>query len=458
MSDNLFDKLKSYAGGGTYPMHMPGHKRNTSLLGNELPYDIDITEITGFDDLHNAHGVIDGIQRRLAHFYGAKKSFLLVNGSTCGIMAAVVSLCSFGDKIIAARNCHKSVYKAIELYGLTPVWLYPDTDLRTGICGAITAQSVEEAIKNDPDAKMVIVTSPTYEGIISDIRAISKVCGKYSVPLLCDMAHGAHLPLFEGYDTAFGADIEVTSLHKTLPCLTQTSCANIRSDSIDCGRFASALGMFESSSPSYVLMASADRCAELIMSKGKELAEAHMKRIESFEKSVVGMTKLRLLRCKGSDRSRIVIDCADTNICGAELFALLRDKYSIECEMASARYIAAITSICDTDDGVARFAKALCDTDAALVYRQADDIPVSERAETVLTAYNAVRGKKRFEDTDRSVGAVCGEYIWAYPPGIPIAVPGERITQNTVRLIKHMRNSGLNVISESKDKITVIDI
>ena len=145
MSDSLFDKLKNLS---LYPMHMPGHKRNSDLLGNFLPYGIDITEITGFDDLHRASGVIDDIQRRLAAFYGAKKSFLLVNGSTCGIMAAVVALCSFGDKIIAARNCHRSVYKAIELYNLSPDWVTPPLDTQTGIFTSVSADRTHPRCKS----------------------------------------------------------------------------------------------------------------------------------------------------------------------------------------------------------------------------------------------------------------------------------------------------------------------
>ena len=454
MSDTLFDKLKKYGEGGTYPMHMPGHKRNAALLGNALPYGIDITEISDFDDLHNANGVIDYIQQRLAAFYGAKKSFLLVNGSTCGIMAAVVSLCSFGDKIIAARNCHRSVYRAIELYNLSPEWVIPPYDTQTGIFGCVTAESIEIAIEKCPDAKAVIITSPTYEGVISDIDKISLVCKRHGIPLICDEAHGAHFPLFYG-GRAF-SDISVTSLHKTLPCLTQVACLNIFSDKVDIDRLAETLQMFETSSPSYVLMASADRCMSLLETDGKELAARHTKRLEHFYKATERLRHLYIKNSENCDKSRIVICCENTDISGRELFDRLRREFDIECEMASMRYAVALTSICDSDEGLICLENALVAIDKNLRTVQCTPLPKMCAPTVCKTAYAAERCEKTLVSVDESIGKVCGEYVWAYPPGVPVIAPGETVTAQAAQNILEMRRAKLNVISRGKEKILTL--
>lgn len=451
--------LTEYSSGGVYPMHMPGHKRNADILGNSLPYAIDITEISGFDDLHAPTGVIRDIGESLKSFYGCRKSYLLINGSTCGIMAAITSVCSFGDKIIAARNCHRSVYKAIELYGLRPVWVMPPVDSDTGICSEVSAEGVREAIEQNRDAKLVVMTSPTYEGVISDIGAIADACHRLDIPLLCDMAHGAHFPLFGELDSSYThADIVITSLHKTLPCLTQTACACIYSERVDTERFAGALQIFETSSPSYLLMSSADRCMSLTETCGDELAGLHRERIARFNNDVKDMKHLRVIGSKyrSFDFTKLVIGCNNTSISGRELFDTLRDKYRIECEMASARYIVAMTSICDSDEGLARFAQALCKIDATLTCAPQDTFVSLCMPVISCTAYEAIRAEHAFTPLSECIGSVCGEYILAYPPGVPVIAPGEVITQQVLDIIAAMRESGLNIISESKNGIITI--
>ena len=451
MSDTLFDKLKNLS---LYPMHMPGHKRNSDICGNFLPYDIDITEITGFDDLHRASGVIDEIQRRLAAFYDAKKSFLLVNGSTCGIMASVVALCSFGDKIIAARNCHRSVYKAIELYNLSPFWVAPPFDVTTGIFGAVSAEAIEKAIEQSPDAKAVVITTPTYEGTVSDTPKIAKVCKKHSIPLICDEAHGAHFPLF--YDKGAVGDISVTSLHKTLPCLTQVACLNIFSDKVNTERIAETLQMFETSSPSYVLMASADRCMTLLENSGKQLAQRHTDRLEHFYKACENLKHLYIKNGENRDKSRIVICCENTDISGRELFDLLRDRYGIECEMASIRYAVALTSICDSDEGLLRLENVLLSIDKNLHKAQCAPLPEMCAPKVCKTAYEAQKCEKTLVSLGEGIGRVCGEYVWAYPPGVPVIAPGEVITAEAVQSIIEMRRAKLSVTSHDEEKILTL--
>lgn len=446
----LTDKLHELCKGDTYPFHMPGHKRNTDITGSILPYGLDITEITGFDNLHGADGVIDNIQERLSRFYTAKKSFLLINGSTCGIMAVITALCNFGDKIIAARNCHKSVYKAIELYNLTPEWISPSVDLSTGIAGEISPEAVGPALKKT-GARLVVITSPTYEGVISNIEQIAKVCHENGALLFADMAHGAHLPLFEGFEKAYGADIAVVSLHKTLPCLTQTACLNVYSDKIDAEILADSFSAFETSSPSYPLMASVDRCMVLIEQMGGELSDNYKSLLSEFYDRTFRLKALRIYRT--DDYGKLVIACDKADISGSELFARLRDEYNIECEMASARYVVAMSSICDTNEGFTRLINALFDIDKSLVRKQKPELTLCDVPKAVMTAYEAVRREKECVELIKAHGRISAEYVFAYPPGIPIIAPGEEITDNILTGIKELEAAGVYVHTKNKGKI-----
>lgn len=445
MTAPLYEKLKALSESEMYPFHMPGHKRR---LYKGEPYSIDITEISGFDNLHMPSGLLAELQGKLSSFYNAKESFLLVGGSTCGIMAAIISACPFGGSIIAARNCHRSVYKAIELYNLQPVWIYPETEPYTGICGEITAESVRAAIAQNPSASLVVITSPTYEGVISDAAMIASVCHEHGIPLLCDMAHGAHLPLMKEYPHAFGADIAITSLHKTLPCLTQTACACIYSDRADRAAFAAALEAFETSSPSYVLMSSADRLASLLESDGDRLSGEYLRRLDDFRTSTSRLEKLRLFSPErwSIDKGKLVIDCSRASVSGAELFALLRDTYGLECEMASARYVTAMTSICDDDEGFARLADALVRADGEVSCICPKPMPEMPHAVIKTTAYQASRNKEHILlPLNEAKGRTSGSYAFAYPPGIPIIAPGEEITEDAVRLIEYISESGTEI-------------
>ena len=222
----LYDKLKKYSKSGVYPFHMPGHKRNPMLCDGIMPYGIDLTEIDGFDNLHNAEGCIFEVQNLAERLYNVKKAFLLVNGATGGILSAVRAMTNRGDKVIVARNSHKSVYNALELCGLEPEYIVPAVDDEFGINCSITPLQVEKAIVENPNTKLLIITSPTYEGVVSDIKEISRIAHLHNVSVLVDEAHGAHFPFSKSFPSeavASGADAAVASLHKTLPSLTQTA-------------------------------------------------------------------------------------------------------------------------------------------------------------------------------------------------------------------------------------------
>ncbi len=212
----LYDSLREYSASDYYGFHMPGHKR-VFKPAEGIPYELDITEIEGFDDLHHAKGILKKAQERAARVFGAQETHFLVNGSTAGILSALLGTTDRGDMVLAARNCHKSVYHALDMQGLTPVYLYPEFDTDAGLNAGITAEDVEEALKMHPQIRAVVIVSPTYDGVVSDVARIAEIVHAYGIPLIVDEAHGAHFgfhPYFPENANTRGADVVIHSIHK----------------------------------------------------------------------------------------------------------------------------------------------------------------------------------------------------------------------------------------------------
>ena len=229
---DLLEKLQEYRAEDMYPFHMPGHKRKPLPFPN--PYSIDITEIDGFDNLHHAEGILKEAQERAADLYGSKECFYLVNGSTCGLLAAICAATKKRDKVLVARNCHKAVYHALYLNELQAEYIYP-VITKSGIQGQIEPEQVKKALLLNPDIAAVILTSPTYEGVVSDINAIAGIAHERGIPLIVDEAHGAHLGFGAGFPenaVRQGADAVIMSLHKTLPSFTQTALLHLCSSTL----------------------------------------------------------------------------------------------------------------------------------------------------------------------------------------------------------------------------------
>lgn len=466
----IYESLLENAESGIYPMHMPGHKRNEKFLKMVNPYTIDITEVDGFDDLHAPEEIILDAMEKGKDLYKSRKCFLLVNGSTCGILSAICACVPKGGKLIAARNCHKSVYNAIALTECESVFMMPETDPQNGICYGITAAQVERTLSENPNASAVIITSPTYEGVVSDIEKISEITRKYGVPLIVDEAHGAHFgfsPLFPESAVSKGADIVIQSLHKTLPSFTQSAVLHI------CTEFGGKfpvqryLSIFQSSSPSYILMAGIDRCFDILKNDGTKLFELYENRLKNFYSN---MEKLKVIKIlpeeypKGFTRDvgKIVIDLSSSSLTGGEFSQLLLKKYKIQLEMASSCYAIAMTSICDTDKGFERLKEALTEIDSLLSKSESTRhfSPLPEETETVLKISEALSASSKAVPISESDGKISGEFIYAYPPGIPIIAPGERFTHKVLRSIDELLRCGVAVKGSSgafKGSVKAID-
>ena len=474
----LEEKLEKYFNENYLPMHMPGHKRNIKLLGEKLPYKIDITEIEGFDDLHHPEGIIKEIEEKAKKIYKSKKSFILVNGSTCGILAGIRSVVNYGDKVLVARNSHKSVYNAIELNCLNPIYVLPKID-KYGINKNVEANDIEKILEKNKDIKLVIITSPTYEGVLSDIKAIVNIAHKYKVPVLVDEAHGAHLKFMENSNFEAlncGADIVIQSLHKTLPALTGTAILHIKGDLVKEEDVRRELSIFETSSPSYILISSIDECLDLIERNGKKLFLDYQENLKYFYNKAKTLKKFKVLgnellnnnnkknieEIEKSlyDFGKIVVITKNTNITGKELSDILRKDYKIEVEMASTYYIIAMTSICDNKESFERLLNALKEIDLKLKKTVEDnsasyEIQLPKKEMTINEALNSK--KFMLENYKNLEGKISKEYIFAYPPGIPIITPGEIFDKNIINIIEKYMKANIELRS-TFDKFPNIEI
>lgn len=430
----LFERLEEYSKEDILPMHMPGHKR---AAGGELRSldKLDITEIPGFDDLHRPDGVIKNAEERAAALWGAGRSHILVNGSTCGILAGIYSLTKPGDRVLIARNCHRSVYSAIELRGLYADYITPGGIPGASFCGEVSVNDIERAIDgSSPRPALVVITSPTYEGVISDAAGIAKVCHSRGIPLLVDEAHGAHLDLIDGFPggaVKAGADIVIQSLHKTLSSLTQTAIAHLKPE-YD-GRFCRALDIFETSSPSYLLIASANECISRLSEENVAISRRMREAVFSARERLRTLSKLSLFERGNYDGSKFVILTGRTDITGLTLASLLREKYRIEVEAAFPDHIIAMSGEGDTKESLSRFADALIDIDKTLGEIDGPPpLPPLSLPETVMNVSKAATGDFENVPLEAADGRISAGYILPYPPGVPLIVPGERFDKKVI--------------------------
>ena len=509
----LLERLTEYAGSDAYPFHMPGHKRREIPDGIPGgfpdPYGIDITEIDGFDNLHHAEGILKDAMDEAAAIYGTDRSWYLVNGSTCGILSAVFATTENGGKILTARNCHKAVYHAICLNRLEAEYLYPEEITEFGINGGIRAEDVRKALEKDAmrcagnsgdvrgkntKIQAVLITSPTYEGVVSDIRAIADAAHEYGIPLIVDEAHGAHLEYadqchsFPKSALEYGADIVIQSLHKTLPCFTQTAILHVKGKFVDQDRVSRYLSMFQTSSPSYLFMAGMERCIRYMDGDGRNGMVRYEERLEHFMERMEGLQVLEVLdreicgkyrTVAGWDPSKIVVSTMRAeDFHGEELAETLRRKYHLEMEMTAPEYVIAMTSLMDTEEGFERLGTALLEIDGALRHcveseqqKEKGESKGKKRCETPEATESKVSHPVRRTliceamdaDTERTalqdtVGKVSAEFVYLYPPGIPIITPGERMTEKLISQVLYDRDIGLPVQGMKDQEIKYLQV
>lgn len=500
MKEYINEALEKYINKGTYPWHMPGHKRQPlEELENfwNGVYAHDFTEAKDLDDMHEPEMFIADSLAEMKKVYGTFATYMLVNGSTSGLMTAIHATCHRGDVILAARNCHKAVYNAICMLELEPEYIVPDyVDMKwrcgvnqamSDILGDISPDKLERAINTlitdgrKPSA--VIITSPTYEGVISDIRAIAEITHRYGIYLIVDEAQGAHLNFMEGHETAMeqGADIVIESLHKTMPALTQTSLLHVMDPKLD-ERVRRYLQIFQTSSPSYIFMQSMEKAVAFGANNRAGFVK-YGRRLEIFAEKCDSLRNIRLFRpgmntskndegcssCKvfDYDEGRLVfvvrpgtVDRSGQIFTGVMLADILADRYGLIVEMASVSYVICISSVVDSADSYDILFRAIEEIDGGLEYRSIVD---GSRAMDIISGRRSamVPGKAWDEPSEivsleLSVGRISGAFVYAYPPGIPVLAPGEIVDERAVCGINKMIRSGLNVSGVDGGSIAVL--
>lgn len=501
----LIDRLKEYGKSDFYAFHMPGHKRQEEL-GITLfpnPFSVDITEIDGFDNLHHPEGILKESMERAAAVYGADRTYYLVNGSTCGILAAISSAVSDGKKLLMARNSHKSAYHAAMLNRMETEYIYPEIIEESGIQGGIEPGELRRILEADKENRIgaVFLTSPTYEGIVSDIKNLAEIVHERGIPLIVDEAHGAHFAFYEGEGEnrqtgrlfprsalQCGADLVIQSIHKTLPSLTQTAVLHLKEGIADRERLEFYLRIYQSSSPSYVMMASIDNCIEYMAGEGRKRLEQLGRRLEHWMEDAKQWSCLRVLDdhvleengAFDRDISKLVVGISPqaekAGINGTALAEAVRRRFHLEPEMCCDRYVLYMTSLMDSEESLFKLSAALTQIDkeiagALCMGRNEGTEGISEETEKHsgkqgtltwtrdvprrISMAEAVNKKGRRIRLEDACGCISRGFLTVYPPGVPAVVPGEMISQETAELL--LKNAGLGLTVEGLDSDGSID-
>jgi len=455
--------------------HMPGHKGGRGFDGispefyNMGPYDI--TEIEGADNLHHSEGIIEEAQVRAAKLYNSKHTFFLINGTTAGIYSMILSSAAEGDKIIVPRNCHKSVINAAIIGGLRIVYLYPEVDNRLSIATTVSVESVQRAVREHPDAKAVLITYPNYYGMACDIEKIAQVVHGSGMILLTDSAHGAHFKFHRDLPICAleaGADAVAHSTHKTLSSFTQSSMLHINSNRIDINRVKFFLQLTQSTSPSYMLMASLDQARMLMEQRGEELLGRAVELSRNFRKRVTSLDGVCCIdkdsqlggEVNTLDQTRLVINIQKTGLSPREAEYILREKYNINIEFSDLYNLVCIASIFNTKEDFDQLYDAVKDISQTLSPDISRPVPVRQwvSPETVYSPREAVYKSTQSMALKDSAGRISGEFIVPYPPGIPLVVPGELISRECIDIIKEYKENGISITGLSDKSLNYINI
>ena len=438
----LYDQLLALSETGRVPFHMPGHGRQPGfdyLRGMER---IDFTEIEGLDNLHAPGGILKEAMDRAAAVWGADRVFFSVGGSTAGILAGVRALCRGGKPLLTARNAHRSAYHAA-LLNRSPLRYIAPRLHPLGFALDVTPEEVRATLDAYPDTGAVLVTSPTYDGVVSDIAGIAAECHARGIPLLVDAAHGAHLGFLDPAvpsPVSCGADVTVMSLHKTLPALTQTALVALKGSLCDPEELAAALAVFETSSPSYPLMASADGCVSRM---GDPALFADWRDRIGYVRAALGSLLIVPEGVSAFDRSKLILHVPSMD--GGTLAAYLRE-HGIEPEMAAPEYVLLMTTAGTSQRHADALTAALDPLSRPTPRSFSPSVPLL-LPEAVLDPWTAADSEAEEVPPDDAVGRIAADFITPYPPGIPLAVPGERIGDGIVSAVLLYRSRGCSVLS-----------
>ena len=475
----VFDAAVKYADLRPAYFCVPGHRyeigiddRFRKFAGDNI-FKIDITETRITDDLHHPEGVLKEAQSLAAGLWGADHTFFLVNGSTCGNEAMILSAVKPGEKIMIAGNSHRSVYSALILSGAEPVYISPAFEEDWGIQGGIDPDEAERMFQVHPGCQALVMTSPDYYGMVSDVRSLAEVCHRHGVMLLVDEAHGTHCYFSERLPEgalSCGADMCVQSVHKTAGALTQSALLHVKSRLADPDTLRRSLQIVQTSSPSYILLNSIDTARRDLAVHGKDMAEKALELADTARKRIRSIPGLRCMgrEIEGNaaifryDETRLIISARELGVTGFKLKSILLDEYNVEVEMADRQNIVAVVTFANTEEEIERLVFALND----IAEKHSDGKPLPEtgkppgQAVYAMSPRDAFFAEKKRVPWKEAEGQISAEMIAPYPPGIPLIRPGELLTAEILDYLEQVKRSGGSVhglSDETMETVMVID-
>ena len=446
------------------PLHMPGHQRNAEM-GASLPYAYDYTEVEELDNLHAPEGILQEAMNRTAAYYGCSDCFYLVNGSSSGLQAGIFALLEEGDEVVVARNCHRSVFYALSLRKAKIHFLLPEFWEDFSCFGSISPKEVERLLREFPKSKALIFISPSYEGVVSDVEAIARLCHENGLSLLVDEAHGAHFSPKRGTSfpesaISLGADLVVQSPHKTLCSLTQSAWILGNGQRYSREKLSFYLSVFQTTSPSYPLMLSLEKATTLLEREGEALFSHWKEVMKGFREQARTLSYFSFLwekeeACFAMDCSKIFLRALGVPKLrlGRDLAKLLREDYGIESEMHSGENLLLMTGPFISDEELERLFFALKDIERRFGEEKGKPLCsklLSSALYQISVADNTLQiseGLKDGEELSLHVGEgrICLEYLSLYPPGIPLLFPGEKLTAEKIQAIEDLEKEGIEL-------------
>jgi arginine/lysine/ornithine decarboxylase len=474
----LYDVLLAHAKRNVTSFHCPGHKNGRSIdkglrdyAGEEI-YKFDVTVFDEVDSLHDPVGPIKKAQELMAQAYGVKHSLFLVNGTSVGNMAMFLAACNPGDSVIVSRNSHKSIMAGVIMSGVWPIWVQPKIDQNLDLIFSLTYDQIKDALDKYPEAKAVFVTSPTYNGVVTELSKIVDLCHRRGKIVLVDEAHGAHLifnkRLPESAVTA-GADLCVQSTHKILSAMSQGSVLHFNSNFIDCNRVKRVVSMLQTTSPNYLILASLDLARRQAFLYGEEnfnkiieAAEEGRLYINNNISSMKCFTRQEMQKLGFDlDTTKITVNVTKTGLSGYEIENILAKEYNVQLDYADLFNLVAIMGEGSNKLDVEIFVNALEDIDRKYHGEQKNwilKIP-SLATEMVMRPREVfLSGDTKKLGLKKAVGHIAAQTLTPYPPGIPVVIPGERITKEICDYLMDMSSKDIRISGQETETLRTVKV
>jgi len=470
MKTPVLEALKNLMEENSVSFHMPGHKGKNTLInwGEYIPY-IDTTEVDGMDNLLEPRGIIQESQELAAKVFGAKATYYGVNGSTGSNYIALATITKPGDKVLIQRNCHKSIYNALILNRLNPVYMYPKYNENYNILTGIAPEDIEEILTQQPDIKAVVMTYPNYYGVCSDLKKIADIIHNHGKILMVDEAHGPHMGFSDKLPMSAlesGADIVIQSTHKTLPSFTQTSMIHVGSDKIDLNKLRDRYQLYTTTSPSYLFTLSNEIAVAYMDGEGREKLDWSIKKCEEIIQRLNSIDRVEVFTADPEDTTIFSKDITKIlisidGIRGSQIKKRLKNEYNIRLEMSDYYYALILTSLMNTEEEYEKIVAAIEDMAKNSPYEEINYVNINmPTPKIVINPAEAYYGKKMQVGLKDAIGKLAAAPIIPYPPGIPLIVPGEEFTQEIYNHILFLMGNGLEIVGlmgYNKDHIVVVE-